>query len=1163
MNRKCALLVAALAAAPVAFATLVGPLAQTNTVDGVDVFTYWTYDVDEGSSPGKATIARVADAEGDVTLKNFLVIGDKLYTSYRLDDGAVHSNPALLSCKVPNTILEIGEYAFLNCTSLASVELMYGVREIGARAFVNTAIREITLPDSVIDLGGNIAAGTLFTTSINIGDSSHFVYSEDGVLYNRDKTKLYACPTRAEGTITIPNTLTNIATDAFFGCHRLTYLNIPSTVNTIGAGAFNVSGIWPGLSAPESTPKLKTVFFNGAPPEAPEDIFEGAPEDLTVYAFTKDWSGMDTWKGRKVQVIDSANPPVLSYTDEYGITWSYRIVNDEVEIYGEDASGKPTTAVSPSSTAGVPYKLDEESTLTRKALKIPDAINGYAVTKIGPHAFDGCKALAYVGIPSSVKEIGDSAFKGCASIVAIGGNEDIPFGTEDNTVALPRGVTRLGRRPFEGVQAASFSFPYTLSATDGNPVAGCEYVATITVDGSCPAFTVSGGAMYDKAGEKLVSVPANGSGKTFSFPASMTSIGDEAFAGCRFIKELTIPVTVADIGSAAFTGCDALAKVVYPGDAPAAPDNVYDGTPASLTSYAAAAAAGFTEGTWKDRPIVLSESGAADPDDPDVIGATFDDGSTVWTYDIINGNAIITGADGDSATVTIPKTLGGHVVTDIDCAALDGLTGVRRYASESPLLTAKNGCLYSADGKTLVRVPEELVLPYAVTTEVSSNIVTVTTIPGIKESGNQGNDGTSITTNIQSIAASRYTANVEGDVSFEKLLDGVTGIADHAFYGCNAAMTNEDVSVSESLGGETGFIGAAGDAYIRVVTADSTLVRTFRTSFKVPSTLTFVSDTAFEGSTVEIGAPYVSSGSVPPVISHETTDTLAIEENTAYIGWIEKSGRVAGTFTVKTGKTRNGVVKVSGSAVVVGRKRIRIKSMDDLYALGDVRIVKDLSKSRSVADKAAFNGFKGRRWTIAYKTTAGESPLLGHTTLSLSVAAKGKVLVKGTAADGTKITGTAQMVADGDAFLIPLAIQTHLGRRGGIALCIQVGADGSVSADGTAVLRASSRSGDTEAEVSLVAAAPLAPFSGKAIFVSEDVAKAGYELDASLRGWKPRFTKTSGEVKGSVYLVRKADGRRVRATVSGVAVEGVGYSTISVRNVGGWQALVMTAAVAE
>ncbi len=681
---------------------------QTNTVDGAQFVTEWHYELSDNidTMPGTATLLWAKRVFGEnVTIPNILSDGFNMWTVTRIADRALANNPGLIKVTIPNTILEIGAYAFSNCTALTEVTLNYVIRYIGERAFYNTAVREIKVPDSLLDMGGNIAAGTLFTSSINIDDSSHFQYSNDGVLYNRDMTKLYSCPARAEGTVTIPSTVTNIAVDAFFGCNRISYLNLPATVNTIGTGAFNVAGIWPGLSAPESTPKLKSVFFNGPPPpNAANDIYSGAPDDLVNYALNSAWNGISTWKGRAVISIDGANPPVLSYTDANNIVWFYRIVNNEVELYNEDANGNPMVAVSPASTSGIDYKENEDSLVFRKALKIPNSINGFAVTKIGAHAFDGCAALSCLGIPASIREIGDYAFKGCTAISSIGAVDDVPFHVEANKITLPTGVTTLGLRPFEGIKVSSISLPYTLTTVKGNPVAGCAFVTSLTVDATCPSFVSDGNILYNKRKDTVVAVPANYNDASVSFPTSVTTIGDEAligcgnvtqvaipdsltaisnrsFVGCTALKSLSFPASLATIGTAAFADCTSLVKITYDGDAPAAADDIYTNTPATMSSYVSESAAGFTDGTWKDRPLVRVSEGGEGGDDEAELRQTI--GDVTWYFRIVDGYAEIW-RDGATAVesaspilgLTLPSTLGGYIVKGIGEGALSGLGGI-------------------------------------------------------------------------------------------------------------------------------------------------------------------------------------------------------------------------------------------------------------------------------------------------------------------------------------------------------------------------------------------------------------------------------------------------------------------------------------------------------
>lgn len=674
------------------------------TVDSKTYIFNWKYMIDLDSYTAKL-ITVDPKPINDIEIPGVIVasIGGGTYSFAvtEIGDGAFRDAQALTKVTTSASTLKIGDYAFSNCTALAEVELSYGLRFIGKRPFVNTAIPTLTLPDTLLDMDGNIAAGTIYDMKINISDSSHFTYSDDGVLYNKDMTKLYSCPTRAEGTITMPSTVTNICADAFFGCFRLSYLNIPANVNTIGEGAFNVSGIWPGLSAPESSPKLQSVFYNGSIPNAADDIYEHAPSELISYALDDAWNGRSEWKSRPVTVINVATPPVLKYKDDDGITWFYRIINGTAEIYNEDTKKNPISAISPISTQGILY-YDKDSESYSRALKIPSSINGYTVTKIGKNAFENCNAVPCIGIPSCIQEIDDYAFKGCTALRSIDDATYVPFSATGGTISLPVGITKLGYHPFEGIMTSAMTLPYTVTETIGNPLTGLKYTTTVAVDANNPKFYSAGNIIYNKSHSCVIGVPANYDGSSISFLASVTTIGNEAlygcenlstitlpasletistnaFARCTGLSSLTIPKTVTKIESAAFSNCTALAKVTYAGNAPTAANDIYVGTPDTMASWIYEGATGFTEGNWKDRPIVVIKT--EDPKDEEL---SYNNGVATWYFRIVDGMAEIH-RDGDRTAVvsdepimnlTLPNTLGGYIVKGIGNGALSNLRGI-------------------------------------------------------------------------------------------------------------------------------------------------------------------------------------------------------------------------------------------------------------------------------------------------------------------------------------------------------------------------------------------------------------------------------------------------------------------------------------------------------
>lgn len=359
------------------------------------------------------------------------------------------------------------------------------------------------------------------------------------------------------------------------------------------------------------------------------------------------------------------------------------------------------------------------------------------------------------------------------------------------------------------------------------------------------------------------------------------------------------------------------------------------------------------------------------------------------------------------------------------------------------------------------------------------------------------------------------------------------------------------------MSGETGFIGAGENPYIRTVTLESRVARTYVTTFELPESVKTVAEGALDESNVAIGAP--------PEVTSETTasgdddggksapSVPELAENENYLGWIVSGGRVVGTVAVKTGKTAKGAKKVSGTVTTIGAKKSKVKSEAELRAISGLTLVRDLSKSKSSAEKSAFDAFGGKCWTMAY-LQSGDGRF---TTLSVSVGKRGKAKVKVCAGDGTKFTATVQMAADGDRFVIPFAATAYSGKLGGIASMVTVGKDGSIQAEPETRLATVAGRVRTSAVLTLVDAKPLGGTLGSAILVGESAAEDGYELDPSLKGWKPRLTKSTGEVKGNVYFYRKSDGKRLRATVCGVLVDGTGYCTATVRNAGSWPVLVV------
>lgn len=173
------------------------------------------------------------------------------------------------------------------------------------------------------------------------------------------------------------------------------------------------------------------------------------------------------------------------------------------------------------------------------AVKIADS-----VTSIGNFAFWGCGALASVYIPDGLTSIGDGAFQTCDALAAID---------------LPESVMHLGRCAFHTNTRTSTPTPTSEPMNQAwsepehdepaVPEPPCEPVSPIT------DFEIENGVLKKYLGKS----------KTVVIPEGVvTSIGDEAFIWCRFIKSIYIPNGITNIRHKAFEWCDSLESIYIP-----------------------------------------------------------------------------------------------------------------------------------------------------------------------------------------------------------------------------------------------------------------------------------------------------------------------------------------------------------------------------------------------------------------------------------------------------------------------------------------------------------------------------------------------------------------------------------------------------------------------
>lgn len=204
----------------------------------------------------------------------------------------------LLTVNLPSTLTKIGNYAFYYCEKLQSINIPSSITSIGGAAFLGcwglftvdannsyyTSVNGIlfnktqtTLIQCPISKSGSFTISSSVSSIANLAfvgsnclvdvDTQNPNYSAlDGVLFNKNKTKLLYYPISKVGSYTIPSTVTALGNWSFYGCNSLTSINIPSSVITYGSGVFKIcyglNSIHINATTPVDLSSNSELFYN-------------------------------------------------------------------------------------------------------------------------------------------------------------------------------------------------------------------------------------------------------------------------------------------------------------------------------------------------------------------------------------------------------------------------------------------------------------------------------------------------------------------------------------------------------------------------------------------------------------------------------------------------------------------------------------------------------------------------------------------------------------------------------------------------------------------------------------------------------------------------------------------------------------------------------------
>ncbi len=277
----------------------------------------------------------------------------------------------------------------------------------------------VTIPASVTNIGKGAFTGCRNLTAIDVDTNNPAYCSDNGVLFNKEKTRLIQYPAGRRGSykipegvrsiewaafadashvtrVTIPGSVTNIEDAAFVSCPRLVRINIPDGVRSIGRIAFYSCGRLPEIAIPASVRSIGWCAF----------YMCANLERISVDP------GNDYFCSDQGVLLDKECIKLIQYPA--GRPGRYTLPNSVRSIELGAFAGSRLSHIS------LPFGVTAvgESTFAQcdrlSSIAIPET-----VTSIGARAFEHCTALKNLDIPEGVTSIGDGAFLGCTGLTDV------------------------------------------------------------------------------------------------------------------------------------------------------------------------------------------------------------------------------------------------------------------------------------------------------------------------------------------------------------------------------------------------------------------------------------------------------------------------------------------------------------------------------------------------------------------------------------------------------------------------------------------------------------------------------------------------------------------------------------------------------------------------
>lgn len=434
---------------------------------------------------------------------------------------------------LPETVTRIDEYAFIG-PNVGTLTLHKGVVAVGRLGNSGD-----TWDEGAADALKNVSR-------VAVVEGHPALHAQDGALFRDDATegtKLLRAP-KAVTSYAVPEGVTVIGMGAFNGC-ALTKVTLPQTLRTVGLHAFYDCAKLTEVTFPKSLETMDAPFVNGGNAALRKITFQGNPPKATIpeiYEYEEDvWPASATgyYPVSRRGLWESA---MAADKDGSATKWNGLRMSPYEDVTGPAKDlvyeNGVVTGVSSPTLSG--------------ALVIPDQWDGHAITAINADALAGCSRITAVTIPGTIATIGPRTFANMTGLT---------------TVTLQEGVKSIEAGAFDGcAKLTKVVIPASCTAIDPLAFANCPGIAIEVAEGN-EVYASVDGALLSKDGATLWLAPGNVA--AYSVPTGVQTIAGQAFRNNAALTSVTLPASVTTVGREAFAACAKLKTVAFLGEPPA------------------------------------------------------------------------------------------------------------------------------------------------------------------------------------------------------------------------------------------------------------------------------------------------------------------------------------------------------------------------------------------------------------------------------------------------------------------------------------------------------------------------------------------------------------------------------------------------------------------